>query len=388
MRLSVSKTSAEILPMLLAQGGFHSHALPLRLVRASDTGSGIAVAVTQDETSSHNWFRENFGRRLRSYRSLSADRKGSATTELSHDVEPFVLGSRDANFEISRPYPFLVGKRRLDSLLTNADELKVVYLQTNLTEIADVLTGGKATLARNTPILLLDIVGALEVARLFEIMSNIEYDLYDTCLCSVVGIESNAAGVRNIDRRFVALPRDSSITSKLITSLFPMADPVYEELGWDDALGTAIIQEAKQGAVQIEARAIEKSRYEMFELPCEGFYSTEFYDGMSWRWLGPRPSGTIYLPVQPPGRYRLEISLVALVPGMRADEIRIFVDGIRQTVYTENHEHGGRLSIVLNMPQTANLLRLLICCPMARRASDYDPRLVCVSIGHIDMQRM
>lgn len=386
--------------LIFVQPNYHHHGLLLRFLEAMSTTTGIAISSAIHELPIVNFLVAHYTDRLFQFPPESLVE--SIATEWAKvypcagfgDI-PVSLSNRDTEASaIQHPFTGDCGIsrsrfRRLDSLVDSKRYVDILHIAEPASRILDILAGSQTIISRDQPALIFEVNGLGNIAELARSLETQNYLLLDSSLLPVVADENHGihAAVET-ETCFLGLSKAFLQENGLAKALWPNYMHLAKHQDWQRALIAGFSREVRNGGIRFGSHSPTRYRYPFNEqLLCKGFYPTEHQDQIDWRWLGPKPSASVWLPKPRAGSYRLELIIIGAPKEDLIDGTRLFLNGTLLALTKETNEGATALiaSIEIPIEEETPQIELVIAVPSTHRANSDDPRQLGICVSYLDL---
>lgn len=387
--------------LAFAQHDYHQHGLLFRLLHSKLRSTGIAISSAIQGGVVSKYLIENLTTRCFQFvpESMSTS-LGTRWTDIypyaGFDEIPISLSNRDTEVSTVR-HPFMGTNwqgmrrfRRLDSFYGGSKRpIDFLHIGEPISRVIDILIGGKALLARDQPLLIIETQESNNIFDLVGTLKNFNYMLFDSSLQVISDCQNHSVNfTAETETCFLALSKSFVEQNGLIKSFWPKDIHLANRRDWQQALVIGLTREARRGGIRFVPPSPARRRYSIGKgLRCEGFYPTEYQGEQEWRWLGPRPSASIFLPTPSVGVYKLALYVLAEKTDNMIDGTRLFLDGklLKSTRETVDGTTKLIADIEICLEQVAPEVELSIAVPLTCRASSDDPRMIGICVFALDI---
>lgn len=386
--------------LAFAQLHYHHYGLLVRFLGMMTTPTGIAISSAIHERPIVNYLVEQYADRC--FQFLPESLANSVNANWT-DIYPCVgfgnipvsLANRDTEASTTQ-HPFTDGGgvslnrfRRLDGFIDSKRQLDVLHIAEPSSRILDILAGSQALISRDQPILIIEVNGLVNIVELARSLEALNYQLLDSLLLPVVDDENHGipAAVET-ETCFLGLSKTFLQANGLAKAFWPKDAYLTNHQDWQQALVAGFTREARNGGIRFGSYPPTRNHYPFNDqLLCKGFYPTEHDGGHAWRWLGPKPSASVWLPQPRAGHYRLELVVIGAPEDSVINGARLFLKGALLILTREATDGITKLIATIEIPveEENQLIELVIAVPSTHRASPDDPRRLGLCVSHLDL---
>lgn len=314
-----------------------------------------------------------------------ADREAGAVPVLLGAQERDLLDAGAVAFGFATQ-PRRYRLRTLDALLDGEDRLGLLHIG-SFREAPAILEGARRVLRRSGPAVLLvrdaerlEPKSLADLEAVSKVLAGVGYSLYDSG-CNPCGTQPalRAALEDWQETVFFGVPaRHADRTLDLLG-------------GGTSGAGTSRVRaywnHLTRYQPQATAKGLRLAADQMAD--CSGFYPTESWENLRWRWSGPAPRALVRLPLQRPGRYQLRCRLLKVADERVLDSLRLFVNGavVEHRAKRADHETILEADLTFSLAGFAPVAELLFVHAATFKANAEDPRRLGLALLDISLER-
>ncbi len=294
-----------------------------------------------------------------------------------------VASDRDRDFvasravwpDLSQSGPALL--RRLDTLYATSHDIGLIII--GAAEPCAVLSGAADILVRHAPIVMLDVATVPPSERDSAVTGCgtllVGYQFRDSLLLPCSELETRSELLQVLaETTFCAFPgpRQTAGTA------------VDDSLLLDEHLASVARQAWK---VPTSTAKWPHVLYRMDDqLPCSGFHKPETDGTDSWRWSGPAPRATFYVPVPGPGAWAIKLLVFAWGRAGAPGDVEVFVERRRAAIIHQDDYEITLAPVTVPGGSYVGFLQVDVAVAHMVRASSQDRRLVGICLSGISVE--
>ncbi|MDV6344901.1 hypothetical protein [Nitrosomonas sp. Is37] len=386
--------------LVFAQPNYHHLGLLFRFLEIIATPTGIAICSAINDNPIENYLAENYANRCFQFppesqvNSVAAEWTNIYPCAGFGDV-PVVLANRDTEAStIESPFrgnrsAARVRFRRLDGLVGSERHVDIIHIAEPASRALDILEGSQAIILRDQPVMVIEINGLSNIVELARGLEALNFMLLDSLLLPVVDVEScNIHASVETETYFLGMPKMFLEENGLTKAFWPKDIYLAKHKDWQQALFSGFIREIRNGGIRFGFQPQTRYHYPFNDqLLCKGFYPAEYQEGHVWRWLGPKPSASIWIPKPLAGTYRFELVVIGALTEDVINSTRLFLNGVLHTLTRKTDEGVSTLITTIEIPiEEENLqIELVIAVSSTHFPNPDDPRKLGICISHLDL---
>ena len=385
--------------LIFSQANYTHMGLCFRFLKSITSSTGIAISSAIHTSLIPEYLVEHFGNRCFQFlpeslaNTVKADWQNIYLYPGFGDI-PVSIANRDT-YVLSSQHPFsgchITSQRRirkLDDFIDSNRRVEILHIAEPVFRVLDILAGSQVLISRDQPALLIEVNASGNIADLALYLEKLNYVLLDSSLQPVLNDQNqNIHATTETETFFLGLSNTFLQLNGLPRAFWPKNIQLANHNDWQRALIAGFTKEARSGGIQFGKSLPVKHHYKFNDqLLCQGFYTTEQDNGHEWRWLGPKPSASIWFAKPQPGRYSLKLSVIGAQAEAIIDNTRLFLNGVLLIVHKETVEGGSYLIASIEiLDDEATLTELGITVPSTYRASPDDQRMLGICVSHLEL---
>lgn len=386
--------------LVFTQPNYHHHGLLIRLLEIIATPTGIAISSAIHDSSIVNYLIDNYAERC--FQFLPKSQVNSVAAMWTNvypcagfgDI-PVLLGNRDTEvLTIQSPFSGNCGVtrgrfRRLDGFVGSERRVNIIHIAESTSRILDILEGSQDIISRDQPILVFEVSGSSNIVELARGLEALNFMLLDSLLLPVVDVENcDIYASVETETCFLGMPKMFLEENGLTKAFWPKDAYLAKHKDWQRALLSGFIREIRNGGMRFGSQPQTRYHYPFNDqLLCKGFYPAEYQGEHVWRWLGPKPSATVWIPKPQAGTYRLELVVIGAITEDVINGARLFFNGTLHILARKTDEGVSKLTTTMEIPiEEDNLqIELVIAVPSTHSPNPDDPRMLGICFSHLDL---